>query len=114
RVVKSTGDGALATFDGPARALYCAHGLRAALSEIGLRTRIGLHTGEIEPADDDVRGLAVHIAARVAARAAADEILCSRTVADLVLGSGIGFERRGIHQLKGVPGDWPLYAASTP
>jgi pimeloyl-ACP methyl ester carboxylesterase/class 3 adenylate cyclase len=110
RVIKSTGDGALATFDGPARAIEGAAAIRDAVAELGLEVRAGLHTGECELIGDDVGGIAVHIGARVAATAAPGEIRVSRTVADLVAGSGIEFEDRGEHELKGVPGCWRLLA----
>ncbi len=109
--VKSTGDGTLATFDGPARAVECARSIAAAMPMLGLEIRAGLHTGEIERRGDDVAGLAVHIAARVAALAAGGQVLVSRTVTDLVAGSGIAFDDLGEHELKGVPGTWRLYAA---
>lgn len=109
RVVKTTGDGILATFDGPARAVRCADAIRDALAERGLVVRSGLHTGEIQLRHDDVAGIAVHIAARVAALAQPGEILVSRTVVDLTAGSGIAFESRGDYQLKGVPGTWPIF-----
>lgn len=108
--VKTTGDGFLATFDAPARAIRCAHEAGAALSREGISIRAGLHTGECELRDDDIAGIAVHIAARVAARAAAGEVLVSRTVTDLVTGAGIRFDDRGSHALKGVPGEWRLFA----
>ena len=110
RHVKSTGDGTLATFDGPARAVECARAIRDAVSGLGIEIRAGLHTGEIESRGDDVAGLAVHVAARVAERAGAREILVSRTVPDLVAGSGIEFDERGEHELKGVTGSWRLFA----
>jgi class 3 adenylate cyclase len=110
RVVKTTGDGILATFDGPARAVRCADAIRNALAERGLVVRSGLHTGEIELRHDDVAGIAVHIASRVAALAGPGEILVSRTVVDLTAGSGITFDARGDRQLKGVPGTWPIFA----
>jgi class 3 adenylate cyclase len=109
--IHTTGDGFLATFDGPARAIRCAAAIRDALRPIGLGVRSGLHTGEIELAEGDVRGIAVHIGARVSALAETGEILVSATVKDLVIGSGIAFEHRGVHQLKGVPGQWQLYHA---
>ena len=109
RVVKSTGDGLLATFDGPARAVPCTAAIRDDLSELGLPIRAGLHTGEIELQPDDVAGLAVHIGARIAALAGAGEILVSSTVKDLVVGSGLEFDGRGTHELKGVPGEWNLF-----
>ncbi len=110
RVVKTTGDGALATFDGPGRAVRCACALRDALEAIGVELRVGIHTGEIEQRGDDVGGIAVHIAARVQALARPGEVLVSRTVTDLVSGSGLDFAQRGEHQLKGVPGSWELFA----
>jgi class 3 adenylate cyclase len=112
KAVKHTGDGFLATFDGPARGLQCARAIQGATNGLGLSVRAGLHTGECEVRGDDVSGLAVHIAARVAALAEADEILVSRTVVDLVAGSGLDFVDRGEHQLKGVPGTWKLFAVS--
>ena len=112
RLIKSTGDGALATFDGPARAIAGAGAIRAAIRELGLEIRAGLHTGECELIGDDVGGIAVHIGARVAATAGPGEIRVSRTVADLVAGSGLLFEDRGEHELKGVPGAWRLLAVS--
>ncbi len=109
-VVKSTGDGALATFDGPARAIHCAMGIARAAPALGLEIRAGVHTGEIELRGDDVGGMAVHIGARVAARAAPGEVLVSGAVPPLVSGSGLGFEPRGTHELKGVPEAWPILA----
>ncbi len=108
--VKTVGDGFLATFDGPARAIQCASAVRDNLEPLGLDMRAGLHTGEIERRGHDVGGLAVHIAARVAALAGPGEILTSSTVKDLVVGSGIDFETRGSHILKGVPDQWRLFA----
>jgi class 3 adenylate cyclase len=113
-VIKTTGDGILATFDGPARAIHAAEELRDALRELGLNIRAGLHTGEIELSGDDVAGIGVNLAARVCAKAIADEILVSRTVVDLVAGSGLCFADRGAHALKGVPGEWHLYAVEPP
>jgi class 3 adenylate cyclase len=110
REVKTTGDGFLATFDGPARAIRAADALRAGLRELELEVRVGLHTGECELLDEDIGGIAVHIAARVLGRAGSGEILCSRTVKDLVAGSGFSFADRGSHRLKGIPDDWQLYA----
>jgi pimeloyl-ACP methyl ester carboxylesterase len=111
REVKTTGDGFLATFDGPARAIHCARGMVRESAEFnGLRLRVGVHSGEIELMDGDVGGIAVHIAARVLAEAAPGEVLVSRTVKDLVAGSGIEFEDRGSHALKGVEGEWQLFA----
>jgi class 3 adenylate cyclase len=110
REVKRTGDGFLATFDGPARAIRCAASVTEAVEELGLELRAGLHTGELEVmSDDDLGGLAVHIAARVMSFADAGEVLVSSTVKDLVVGSGIDFEDRGTHELRGVPGDWRLF-----
>lgn len=108
--VKHTGDGFLATFDGPARAIRCAEAIRAGLRPLGLDVRVGLHAGEIELRPDDIGGISVHVGARVAAMAEAGEILVSRTVRDLVAGSGIVFADRGVHRFKGVDDDWQLYA----
>jgi class 3 adenylate cyclase len=110
RVVDTTGDGLLAAFDGPGRAIRCAKALVTTMSELGLPVRAGLHTGECELAGDRLRGLAVHIGARVVALAGPSEVLVSTTVKDLVAGSGFEFESRGSHALKGVPGDWSLFA----
>jgi class 3 adenylate cyclase len=112
RAIKSTGDGFLATFDGPARAVRCAQAIVAASERQGVPVRAGLHTGEIELMGDDIGGIGVHIAARVSALAGAGEVLVSRTVKDLVAGSGLAFEARGSHELKGVPDAWDLYAAA--
>jgi class 3 adenylate cyclase len=109
-VVKSTGDGHLATFDGPTQAIRCAEALRADAETLGIQIRAGIHTGECELLDTDVGGLAVHIAARILGQAGAGEILVSRTVRDLVVGSGTGFEDRGSVELRGVPGSWQLLA----
>jgi class 3 adenylate cyclase len=109
-MVQFVGDGTLSTFDTPARALDCAQALRDAVKPFGIEVRAGAHTGEIELRGEDVGGIAVHIGARVAAQAGASEILVSQTVTDLVSGSGIEFESRGDHELKGVPGRWRLYA----
>jgi pimeloyl-ACP methyl ester carboxylesterase len=110
REVKTLGDGFLALFDGPARGIRCAQRIVSAASELGVRVRAGLHTGECELVDDDVRGMAVNIGARVGALADDGEVLVSGTVKDLVVGSEIAFEDRGEHSLKGVPGEWRLYA----
>jgi pimeloyl-ACP methyl ester carboxylesterase/class 3 adenylate cyclase len=110
--VKTTGDGVLATFDGPARAIRCATELAAATDRLGLPVRVGLHTGECELRDSDVGGIAVHIGARVMAQAGPSEVLVSRTVKDLTAGSDIVFEDRGAHELKGVPGEWELFAVT--
>jgi class 3 adenylate cyclase len=110
REVKTTGDGFLATFDGPARAIRAAHAIRAELADHGLQIRAGLHAGEVELVGDDIGGIAVHLAARVLAQAKAGEVLCSRTVKDLVAGAGFAFTDRGPHRLKGITGRWQLYA----
>jgi pimeloyl-ACP methyl ester carboxylesterase/class 3 adenylate cyclase len=109
-VVKSTGDGYLATFDGPTQAIRCAEALRADAETLGIEIRAGIHTGECELLDNDIGGIAVHIAARICGQAGAGEILVSRTVRDLVVGSGTGFEDRGSVELRGVPGTWQLLA----
>jgi class 3 adenylate cyclase len=111
-VVKSTGDGHLATFDGPTQAIRCAEALRADAETLGIQIRAGIHTGECELLDADIGGLAVHIAARILGQAGAGEILVSRTVRDLVVGSGTGFEDRGSVELRGVPGTWQLLAVN--
>jgi class 3 adenylate cyclase len=108
--VETAGDGFLARFDGPARAVRCATSVVDAVRELGLDVRAGVHTGEVEVADGNVRGIAVHIGSRVAALAAPGEVLVSRTVVDLVSGSGIAFTDRGEHSLKGVPNAWQLFA----
>jgi len=109
--VRSTGDGMFATFEGPARAIACAHRTIAAVAELGLDIRAGIHTGEVELVGGRVEGIAVHIGARVAAEARPCELLVSSIVKDLAAGSSIEFEDRGVRQLKGVPGDWHLFAA---
>jgi class 3 adenylate cyclase len=114
REVKTTGDGFLATFDGPARAIRCAEAIHEFLRAIGVDVRAGLHTGEIDLVDGDVGGIAVHLGARVMAAAGAGETVVSSTVKDLVVGSEIAFEDRGEHHLKGVPGTWRLFAVSRP
>jgi class 3 adenylate cyclase len=114
REVKATGDGFLAVFDGPGRAVRCACAIRDAVRAIGIHVRVGLHTGEIELHGDDIGGIAVHIAQRVQAHAQPDEVLVSRTVADLVGGSGIAFADRGTRSLKGVPDPWQLFAVEDP
>jgi class 3 adenylate cyclase len=111
-LVKSTGDGILATFDAPERAVGFASALRAHLSNIGLAVRTGVHTGEIEKRGGDIGGVAVHLGARIMAAAGAGEILVSRTVKDLVIGSPITFEDRGSHALKGIQGEWQLYSVA--
>ena len=111
REIDTAGDGVFATFDGPARAIRCASAMARELAPIGVRLRAGLHTGEVEATGDKVSGMAVHIGARVMAQAGAGEVWVSATVKDLVAGSGIRFEERGTHALKGVPGEWPLWLA---
>jgi len=111
REIKTTGDGFLATFDGPGRAIQCAQAITGAARSLGVEVRAGLHTGECELLADDIGGIAVHVAARVAAKAGPGEVLVSRTVKDLVAGSGIRFKDHGRHVLKGVPGKFALYAA---
>ncbi len=109
-LVKRTGDGVLATFDGPARAVQCAAAIRDAVRQLGLEVRVGLHTGEIERRGDDVAGIAVHLAQRVESMARPGEVLVSRTVVDLVVGSDLRFEDRGEYEVRGVPGAWRLFA----
>jgi class 3 adenylate cyclase len=110
RMIKTTGDGVLAIFDGPARGMRCALAICAGARRLGIEVRAGLHTGEIEVRGDDVSGIAVHTAQRVSAAAAPNEVLVSRTVVDLVAGSGIEFDERGEHELKGLSGSWQLFA----
>jgi class 3 adenylate cyclase len=111
--VKSLGDGALAVFDGPSRAIASAVAIRDGVHELGLHIRAGLHTGECElVGDDDVGGLAVHIGARIAALAGPDEVLTSGTVRDLTIGSGVALRDHGMHELKDVPGSWPIFAVA--
>jgi len=110
REVDTTGDGFLATFDGPARAIRCASAISDGARPLGIEIRAGLHTGECELIGNKVGGIAVHIGARVAASAAPGEVLVSSTVKDLVAGSGLRFADRGVHTLKGVPGEWRLFA----
>ena len=110
RLVNSTGDGMLATFDGPARAIRCGTAIIRSIREIGIDVRAGLHAGEVEQRGDDIGGIAVHLAARVMETAAPGEVVVSSTVKDLVAGSGLGFIERGVHVLKGVPGEWRLFA----
>jgi pimeloyl-ACP methyl ester carboxylesterase len=112
RELDTAGDGFFATFDGPARAIRCACAVTQAVGDLGIEVRVGLHTGECELLDDKVAGIAVSIGARVAARAAPGEVLVSNTVKDLVAGSGIQFAERGTAELKGVPGEWRLYAVA--
>ena len=111
REIDTAGDGLFATFDGPARAVRCAAAMVRRVKDIGLDVRAGLHTGEVEDAGSKVSGMAVHVGARISAHAGAGEVLVSTTVKDLVAGSGLRFEERGIKSLKGVPGDWPLFRA---
>jgi class 3 adenylate cyclase len=110
--VDTAGDGFFATFDGPARAIRCAQAIIEAMPQLDLEARAGVHTGEVEVLDGKAAGIAVHIGARVAAHAAAGEILVSRTVKDLVAGSGLNFNDRGDTELKGIPGQWQLYAVA--
>jgi class 3 adenylate cyclase len=110
KMVKSTGDGILATFDGPGRGVRCALAFGAAAGQIGLPLRAGLHTGEIEMRGDDVGGIAVHVAARVMGQSGANEVFVSRVVTDLVAGAGLKFVERGSFNLKGIPGSWDLFA----
>jgi class 3 adenylate cyclase len=112
RELDTAGDGFFATFDGPARAIRCARAILESVRPLGLDVRAGLHTGEVELADGKIAGIAVNIGARVAARADAGEVLVSGTVKDLVAGSGLEFEDRGVSTLKGVPGEWRLFAVS--
>ena len=110
REIKHTGDGFLATFDGPARAVQCAGSITERVQPLGIQVRAGVHTGECEVRGDDLAGMAVHIGARVGASAGSGEVLVSSTVKDLVVGSGLRFDERGVTELKGVPGEWRLYA----
>jgi class 3 adenylate cyclase len=112
RVVKAIGDGFLATFEGPARSIKCARALAAATAPIGLEIRAGLHTGECELIGDDIGGMCVHLAARICRLAGPGEVLVSRTVKDLVVGSGIEFSEHGAHELKGIPGKWDLFSVA--
>jgi class 3 adenylate cyclase len=109
--VDTAGDGFFAAFDGPARAVRCAKSIADSMRELGIGVRSGLHTGECEIVDGKMSGIAVHTGARVAAHAGPGEVLVSSTVKDLVAGSGLEFEDRGVHELKGIPGEWRLYAA---
>jgi class 3 adenylate cyclase len=110
--INTTGDGFVVSFDGPARAIRCAQAINEAMRPVGLDLRMGLHTGECDVRDEDLGGLAVHIAARIAALATSQEILVSSTLKDLVMGSGIEFTERGNYDLKGVPGSWNLFAVT--
>jgi class 3 adenylate cyclase len=114
REVNTSGDGFLAMFDGPQRAIRCATAIRDAVQALGIQVRAGLHTGECEVRGDDIGGIAVHIGARVSALAAANDVLVSSTLRDLVIGSGLEFDDRGAHELKGVPGEWHLFAVAAP
>ncbi|KKC02435.1 adenylate/guanylate cyclase domain-containing protein [Mycobacterium nebraskense] len=113
REVNSTGDGFLAMFDGPQRAIRCAMAIRDAVQVLGIEVRAGLHTGECEIRGEDIGGIAVHIGARVSALAGPNEVLVSGTLRDLVIGSGLEFDDRGAHRLKGVPGEWRLFAVAS-
>jgi class 3 adenylate cyclase len=113
RLIKTTGDGVLATFDGPAIAIRCAEAIAQRANAIGLQVRAGIHTGEVEQRGDDIAGIAVHVAQRICATAEGDQIVVSRTVVDLTAGSDIRYDDKGQHQLKGVPGAWPLFAVAS-
>jgi class 3 adenylate cyclase len=113
REVNTSGDGFLAMFDGPQRAIRCAMSIRDAVQAIGIEVRAGLHTGECEVRGDDIGGIGVHIGARVSALAGPNDVLVSSTLRDLVIGSGLEFEERGAHELKGVPGEWHLFAVAS-
>jgi class 3 adenylate cyclase len=113
REVNTSGDGFLAMFDGPQRAIRCAMAIRDAVQTLGIQVRAGLHTGECEVRGDDIGGIGVHIGARVSALAGPDDVLVSSTLRDLVIGSGLEFEERGAHELKGVPGEWRIFAVAS-
>ena len=113
REVNTSGDGFLAMFDGPQRAIRCAMAIRNAVQALGIEVRAGLHTGECEVRGDDIGGIGVHIGARVSALAGPNDVLVSSTLRDLVIGSGLEFENRGAHELKGVPGEWHLFAVAS-
>jgi class 3 adenylate cyclase len=113
REINTSGDGFLAMFDGPQRAIRCAMAIRDAVQSLGIEVRAGLHSGECEVRGDDIGGIGVHIGARVSALAGPNEVLVSSTLRDLVIGSGLEFEERGAHQLKGVPGEWRLLAVAS-
>jgi class 3 adenylate cyclase len=113
REVNTSGDGFLAMFDGPQRAIRCAMAIRDAVQALGIEVRAGLHTGECEVRGDDIGGIAVHIGARVNALSGPNDVLVSSTLRDLVIGSGLEFEDPGAHQLKGVPGEWRLFAVAS-
>jgi class 3 adenylate cyclase len=114
REVNTSGDGFLAMFDGPQRAIRCAMAIRDAVQALGIEVRAGLHTGECEVRGDDIGGIGVHIGARVSALAGPNEVLVSSTLRDLVIGSGLEFEDRGAYELKGVPGEWRIFAVASP
>jgi class 3 adenylate cyclase/pimeloyl-ACP methyl ester carboxylesterase len=114
REVNTSGDGFLAMFDGPQRAIRCAMAIRDAVQALGIEVRAGLHTGECEVRGNDIGGIGVHIGARVSALAEPNDVLVSSTLRDLVIGSGLEFEERGAHELKGVPGEWRLFAVASP
>lgn len=111
--ISTTGDGFLATFDGPARAVHCASRIADSVRALGLEVRAGLHTGEIELLDHDIGGIAVHLAARILAAARPSEVLVSSTLTELAVGSGIAFVDRGVHELKGIPGTWHLFGVGS-
>jgi class 3 adenylate cyclase len=113
REVNTSGDGFLAMFDGPQRAIRCAMAIRDAVQALGIEVRAGLHTGECEVRGDDIGGIGVHIGARVSALAGPNDVLVSSTLRDLVIGSGLEFEERGAHELKGVPGEWRIFAVAS-
>jgi class 3 adenylate cyclase len=113
REIDRTGDGFLSAFDSPARAIRCALAIGAAVQSIGLQVRAGVHSGEVEVIGDYLGGIAVHIGARISALAGPDEVLVSQTVKEAVVGSGIAFEDRGTHELKGVPGQWQVYGVAS-
>jgi class 3 adenylate cyclase len=110
REIDTAGDGFLATFDGPARAVRCACAISEEVRALGIEVRAGLHTGECETIGDKLGGIAVHIGSRVAGLAQAGQVLVSSTVKDLVAGSGLSFQDRGLHSLKGIPGEWKLFS----
>jgi class 3 adenylate cyclase len=112
RELDNAGDGFLAAFDGPARAVRCGRAIVGSVRKLGIHVRAGVHTGECEVIGEKLGGIAVHIGARIGALAAPDEVLVSRTVSDLVAGSGLRFEERGTHSLKGLPGSWQLFSAA--
>jgi class 3 adenylate cyclase len=114
REVSTSGDGFLAMFDVPQRAIRCAMAIRDAVQSLGIEVRAGLHTGECEVRGDDIGGIGVHIGARVSALAGPNDVLVSSTLHDLVIGSGLEFEERGGYELTGVPGEWHLFAVASP